>query len=299
LAVAVLVLGLPIAAHAESKIQTQKDNHSLRIGSGSFTFTGSAGARKRPVKVWYHRPQQWRKGDPILFVMHGTGRTGRNYREVWTPQAERRGFLLIVPEFSRRYYPRSEQYHQGNLFTRRGTPIDSVRWSFTTVERLFDDVKQRSGATRASYWIYGHSAGSQFVHRMLLLMPHARIEKAVLANAGWYTLPTLEAEYPYGLDDALERPEWRIRLRSAFRREVPVLVGAADTIAKDRELRTTSEARAQGKHRLERGQTFFRTAHEQARRMNVPFRWYIRVVPGAGHSNRDMAQAAAAILTRR
>jgi hypothetical protein len=44
-------------------------------------------------------------------------------------------------------------------------------------------------------------------------------------------------------------------------------------------------------HRLARGRHFF----EAARGLGVPFAWRLVLVPGVGHSNRDMAAAAAAI----
>jgi poly(3-hydroxybutyrate) depolymerase len=269
---------------------------TLRTGGGEFVFRGSEGARRHPVPVWYYRPALWRRSDPVVIVMHGTGRSARGYRAVWAPYAEQYGFLLIAPEFSTKNYPGSAAYHHGNLVDRRGNAVDSARWTFTTVERIFDEVQRRTGSEQPMYRIYGHSAGSQFVHRMLLLMPGARVERAVVANAGWYTLPTGEEEYPYGLGAQLESPEWRVRLRAAFARDVSVLVGTADTAAADPDLRRTPRAMQQGPDRFARGHTFLDVARGQAARMHLPFRWRLATVQDAEHSNREMAGAAAAIL---
>jgi hypothetical protein len=268
----------------------------LSRGAGDFVFTGSPGALDHPVRVWYHRPAGWRPDDPIVFVMHGTARDGANYREAWAPEATRHRFLLVVPEFSARHYPRSEHYQQGNVLRRDGTPVDSAEWSFTTIEALFDEVRQRTGSQRAGYRIYGHSGGAQFVHRMLLFMPNARVERAAVANAGWYTLPTLETPYPYGLGGVMESGDWDERLRAAFARDFPLFLSTADTVSSDPTLRVTPEAMEQGRDRFARGHTFYATAQREAAKLDLPFNWRLQALDAVGHSNRRVARLAAPVL---
>lgn len=289
--------GAPRGPIDPSEKASEPAGAGLRVGTGSFVFTGSAGAAVRPVTVHYHRAASLTPDSPILFVMHGNGRNADGYRNVWIPLAEEHGFLLVVPEFSREHYPSSRHYHQGNIMEASGEPVDSARWSFVTVEAIFDEVRERSGSTRSRYSIYGHSAGSQFVHRMLLLMPEARIEEAFAANAGWYTFPTGEEEWPYGLGGVVTEEELRVRLRSALARRVTVLLGEADTVTNHRDLRTTPEAMAQGIHRFERGHSFYAAAEAMATALELPFEWTVRTVPDVAHSNRGMAPAAAAALS--
>lgn len=269
----------------------------LRVGSGNFTFTGSPGSRDRPVTVHYHRPSGYKESSPILFVMHGNGRNATSYRSGWIPHANAKDFLLVVPEFSTQHYPSSLQYHQGNIMTSSNAPIDSTYWSFVTIESIFDEVKRRTGSTRDKYFIYGHSAGSQFVHRMLQLMPHARIEEAAVANAGWYTIPTGDINWPYGLKGIPSNMNLNTRLREVFGGKVVVLLGEADTSTTDPDLRTTKEAMVQGIHRLERGHYFYDASKEIAAARGLPFNWILTTVPNVSHSNTDMAAAATAALS--
>jgi hypothetical protein len=52
------------------------------------------------------------------------------------------------------------------------------------------------------YYLYGHSAGAQFVHRHLAFICAGgnplRVIRAVAANAGFYTEPTFEVPFPFG-----------------------------------------------------------------------------------------------------
>ena len=131
--------------------------------------------------------------------MHGVKRNAAEYRDSWALAAEQFGFLLLCPEFSALDYPR-KAYHLGGLVDSSKRWLPEEEWTFHTIERLFDFVKQRTGTIEDSYRIYGHSAGGQFVHRMALFMPRVRFETAVAANTGWYTMPTFDGKkFPYGL----------------------------------------------------------------------------------------------------
>src|SRR5262249_18423379 len=149
-------------------------------------------------------------------------------------------------------------------------------WSYTVIEHLFDHVKRVTGNQSTTYNIYGHSAGAQFVHRMVLFMPQARIHVAVAANAGFYTMPVDSIDYPYGIGQS---PLTVDRLGTAFQRRLVVLLGTADTDPNHPELCKTSEAEAQGPHRFARGRRFFATAQAMARRLNARLNWRLATVP--------------------
>src|SRR5690606_34021942 len=144
-------------------------------------------------------------------------------------------FILIVPEFSREHYP-SRLYHYGNIRSAERTPVDSAQWTYATIEAIFDEVRERAGSNRTTYHIYGHSAGAQFVHRMLWMMPGARIDQAVAANAGWYTLPNERSNWSNGLGGTAAETPPAERIRAATARKVTILLGTADTSTTARDL---------------------------------------------------------------
>ena len=87
-------------------------------------------------------------------------------------------------------------YILGNVYDDDGRRKVQEEWSFGVIERVFDCVKNALGLNAESYGFYGHSAGSQFVHRFLYFMPENRAHLIVAANAGWYTMPTFEQVFP-------------------------------------------------------------------------------------------------------
>jgi len=274
LALAMLALLLAWAAPAAAQ--------PIGTGSGQFTFAGWAGPA---LPVYYHRPAGLERDAPIVIVMHGTNRDADRYRDEWAPVAERGRFTVVAPQFSREDFPGSRGYNLGNIRGGDGSAVPEPEWSFSAIEPLFDHVVRALGSPRRTYYLYGHSAGSQFVHRYLYWKPDARVEIAFPANAGWYTLPDLEPAYPYGLAGT---DRSAAHLRRALARRVVVLLGDRDLL-RDRNLRTTPEALAQGPHRFARGQHFFAAAQRAACRLGTPFGWRISTVPGAGHQNRLMA----------
>ena len=261
----------------------------LNIGSGSFVFRDSRGNRDKPITVWFHRPEDLRADSPVVFVMHGVKRNGRKYRDAWIEHAKRQRFLLLVPEFSKEHYPGGRMYNRGNMFSSSRKAIDETKWTYTAIEHMFDRVKRFTKMQTPKYFIYGHSAGAQFVHRLVLFKPDARIGTAICANAGWYTFPSFNWGYPYGLSRSGMTKE---KLKRAFRKQLIILLGDKDTDEDHKYLRKTPKAMAQGKHRFERGQTFYETAKLESARLGVALKWKMEVVRGVGHSNKGMAKEA-------
>ena len=260
---------------------------------GRLRFIDAPTGAQFPIPVHYAVPEGFHAHSPILFVMPGIARDGAGYLSVWAPHAARAGALLLVPEFPGAAFPRSRGYNLGNMFDECGRPVDRLRWSFSVLERLFDHIRAEVGSARHDYLIYGHSAGGQFVVRLLMFVPESRVERAVAANAGWYTLPNFEDRFPYGLRG---HDLSRDALKRALERPLTVLIGEHDTEERQAILRTTPEAARQGRNRVERGRNFLEVATRAATSLGADLAWRLAVVPGVGHANRDIANAAASAL---
>ncbi len=259
-------------------------------GTHEVRFSGWDGP---PISVRVFLPQAFDAATPIVIVMHGASRDLPRYFGDWRAQADALGFIAVVPEFSKADFPGSRRYNLGHVFdSETGERRDEETWTFSAIEPLFDFVVQWSGSEQTDYILFGHSAGSQFAHRFLYYKPEARVSRAILANAGWYTMPDFGVDFPYGLGASTVDPAV---LPEFFARDVMVLLGDADIGTDDENLRQTPEAELQGAHRLDRGNTFFRVAKAKAADVGAEFNWRLQIVPGAEHSNSQMTPAAAAI----
>jgi poly(3-hydroxybutyrate) depolymerase len=259
----------------------------LDAGLGRFVFSGWDGP---PLPVWFQLPETVSSATPVVIVMHGVNRDASRYRDEWSGLARAKGFIVIVPEFGNADFPGSLGYNTGFFADADGAPRPRRLWSFAAIEPLFDEVRRRFQTKVDRYTLYGHSAGAQFVHRFVMFMPEARIDQAITANAGWYTMPDPAIAFPYGTKDA---PISQAVLASALAKPLTVLLGTADTDTADPDLRKTDAANRQGPHRYARGQRFYAQGRDLAERMGTPFGWRIEFVPGVGHTNALMAKAAA------
>lgn len=261
-------------------------------GASQFTFHSWAGP---PVPVWTYAPEDRPLADlPVVVVMHGVQRDGDRYRDEWIEAAREHSLIILAPTFSDEGFPGAAGYNLGNIRdAETKTPLDERLWSFSAIDLLFAEAVNRIGGAQTSYVLYGHSAGAQFVHRYLYFKKDTRADLFIVANAGWYTLPDFGLAFPYGLaGSTLDAP----RLICALQRNVVVMLGDGDTDEADPNLRRTPEALAQGRHRFARGQSFFRAARDQAAVLGVALGWRQLTVPGAHHSNAQMAPAAAFLI---
>lgn len=282
-AFSVFYVGLAQAAAHDASAQVA--NAALAPGKDHFEFGDWHGPN---FHVWtYIPPEADRRTAPILFVMHGARRDPQRYREQWTDEADKGGFIVVAPEFSQENFPRSRNYNLGALFERGSDTLrDEAVWSFSALEPLFDQVVARIGGEQTQYTIFGHSAGSQFVHRFLLMKPETRAKRYLAANAGWYTFADPDVDFPFGLKGT---PASEEGIRSALAKDVVILLGDQDTDPDHTSLNRSEGAMQQGPHRFARGQSFFAAAKELAEEKEWEFGWSLRVIEGVAHSNDGMA----------
>ncbi len=263
----------------------------LTPGSSQIAFAGWSGPE---LPVYLHRPRTAGPTSRIVFVMHGVNRDGDRYRDEWRDLAEQHDLVIVVPTFGRQDFPTTESYNMGNIFDAVGQQNPPSQWSFAAIEPLFDEIVCRLSGTQRGYALYGHSAGGQFVHRYVAFAEAPRLEAAVSANSGWYTMPN-DAPFPYGwggMAAGLVSPD------KAFRRPLTILLGTADTDREDPNLRKTAEADAQGLTRYARGHSFLAAAQQQASETK-PLTWRIAYAEGIGHDNSGMAVFAIPHLVAR
>jgi pimeloyl-ACP methyl ester carboxylesterase len=272
------VLGIILLSGLMAPAGTQSSDKQelLHAPIGSFVFDASLGNPNPPITVWYYRPERIEPLTRVVFLMHGSSRTGREARDIGAVYGKKHAFVLLAPEFSEKDYP-GDAYAFGNMLGTDAKLLSQSVWSFTTIERLFDLVRKRLELTIDTYDILGHSAGGQFVHRMVLFAPDLRFRRAVASSPGRYALPKMSESFPYGFKGT---PLDSSTLARAFTKDFVLVLGDKDTDDRIRE----TEAMAQGDNRFARGLRFFASATEEANALKVSLAWRLRIVYGADHS---------------
>lgn len=292
LSVLLFAVSAPLSAMMPSGSEDARQQGAFPKGSHSFMFREWAGPE---IPVWtFVPPGVDQTTAAIVFIMHGARRDADRYRDQWIKAATDGGLILVAPGFSKAQFPKANGYNLGGVLDpNSGKMRDESVWAFSAIEPLFDEVVTRLGGTQKRYSLYGHSAGSQFVHRYLFFKPNARVKRYLAANAGWYTFADQAIDFPFGLGGM---PVDETALRQALAKDVVVLLGDADADPSARLLNTSKGAMRQGPHRFARGQAFFSAAQSLANQKGWEFGWSLRVVKGVGHSNGEMAPKVADLI---
>jgi hypothetical protein len=280
--IANLLVGLLLCSTSVPAIA--KECAPLVHGSSQIVFSGWSGPG---LPVFVHKPATAGASSRIVFVKHGIYRDGDRYRDEWRDLSEKHNLIIVVPTFGSKDFSTTGSYNLGNIIDDEGRKIPQSRWSFSAIEPLFDEIVCRVAGSQRGYALYGHSAGGQFVHRYVAFADAPRMEAAVTANSGWYTMPNDEA-FPYGWGgDAagLVDPE------QALQRPLTILLGTEDVDRSDPNLRITEQADKQGLTRFARGHSFLAAARKRAG-STLQLGWQIVYAPGVGHDNGKMAPFA-------
>jgi DNA-directed RNA polymerase subunit RPC12/RpoP len=287
---------------------------TLATGSGAFL---AAGSRERKIGVHYHKPRAFSARSRILLVIPGAGRNGDSYRDAWIETAEAANVLVAALSYPEADYDFAA-YHMGGVvkdleirnLPSGGAAASVIRvrdedisfslnprrdeWIFPDFDRIFGLITAATGSTQTAYDMFGHSAGAQILHRLVLFAPGSRAERIVAANSGFYTLADPDQPLPVGLKGT---DVTQASLARSFASKLMLLVGEEDDGDEAGGIQIhTPLIDSQGIGRLARGKYFFRIAEERARKLKSPFRWTLEVVPDVGHDFRAMSRAAARAL---
>ncbi|MDB9909602.1 hypothetical protein OAD45_04290 [Gammaproteobacteria bacterium] len=243
------------------------------------------------IQIYYSAPETISNNTQIIFIIHGASRKAKQGLTNWLPLVEGRDAVLIAPEFSKEFY---NEYAYLMKTTKTGRTLkDTSRDLESSLGDIFNFFSSKFKISTKKFRLYGHSGGSQFVHRYLLLSDETRVDKVAMANAGFYTFINPAIKYPFGIknmDVSDERLQWFLSLKGG------VFLGGEDNNPKHSSLPSMRKAKKQGDHRLERGANFFNHLVELGVKKNMPFRWRYQVVPGVSHDNAGMSLAAADFL---
>ncbi len=285
----------------------------IQRGSGVFLIEGGRTNKDKVIKVFYHKPENFSNDSKVLLVIPGAGRNADSYRDTWLVTAEKHGVLILSPQYPEPDYEFGD-YHlgglvkdlnlEGNIEFVENTNFAKLNeenvvfnfndhkeaWIFNDFDRIFDLVKSELDLSADTYDLFGHSAGGHILHRMALFHQNSKADRIIASNPSFYTLPNFENTYPFGLKDTSVD---EASLKTSFAKNLVVFLGELDNENETGGtfLRSKS-ADEQGLHRLERGNYFFETAKEKAKRISTDFNWQIVIVPSVGHNQKKMGNAA-------
>ena len=245
---------------------------------------------ERPLMLECYRAASHTADSPVVIVQHGQSRNGREYCDAWIPVADIAGLLVVAITFPTEGWPDALTYNNGHVLDAEGAVRPREQWSQAIPGRLFALLREAGVTRRPSFHLWGHSAGGQFVHRLLATQPHATLAAVGAANPGWYTLPTLELPYPDGYG-GIGMSQDDIKRLLAY----PLVIFAGD-----RDIDGTTEnfpkhesAMAQGPNRFARAHFFLERGRTEAAKLGVACNWRRVVVPGVGHEGVKMGAFAA------
>jgi pimeloyl-ACP methyl ester carboxylesterase len=245
---------------------------------------------ERPLVLECYRPASHAADGPVVIVQHGQSRNGREYCDAWIPVADRAGLLVVAITFPKEFWPDALTYNNGHVLDAEGAVRPREQWSQAIPGRFFTLLREAGVTRRTSFHLWGHSAGGQFVHRLLATQPHETLAAVGAANPGWYTLPTLVLPYPDGYGGiGLARDD----IARLLTYPLVIFAGDRDVDGTTENFPRHEAAMAQGPHRFARAHFFLERGRAEAAKLGVTCNWRLVMVPGVGHEGMKMGAFAA------
>lgn len=229
--------------------------------------------RSDPIQEFLlYVPASAAPGGPLIVSVHGIHRNVHEQAAAFSGLCEERGAVLVVPIFS------EERHRDYQRLGRRGrgNRVDLL------LHRFLSEAASLSGVDATQFYLFGFSAGAQFAHRYAMAHPH-RVAHVVVGAAGWYTFPSPERKYPYGIRPGRSLPGIQFNPEEFLRVPIDVLVGERDL--GEANLRRSERLDAQqGENRLERARRWVAAMKATAQAHGMESHVTLTEVPDVDHS---------------
>lgn len=247
-------------------------------------------------------PQQPAKH--ILVVAHGmlgknqqAAEQAKTYTERWISYAEQHGLIIIAPVFDDERFGNLSQGYGGyrNLF---GKYVAADEF----VHQLVDKYSRQTRSGSKQFYLYGHSAGGQFVARYAVTHPQ-RLIQAVISAAGRYSYPAPQTAWPYGAGSLNKTIRWDNGAIIRHERVSPQLINYAKAAEKVQIVIGARDTKAQdnrpahiGKNRIEFANSWAEAMNNLAHSYALPANIQVHQVAGVGHDSARLTEHAARLL---
>ncbi len=259
----------------------------IRTGKGLLTSTISG----KEMKLHTYRPVRFHENGPIIFVFHGMLRNAAEYRDDACKLGDRFGALIVCPEFDLARFTNTA-YNRGGIVKADGSYARESEWTYSLLPGMITAVKQSCSSPNSPVKLVGHSAGGQFLARLVPFM-RLPVDRIVISNPSSWVFPSTEQKFPYGLGDT---PDWLRKdelLKSYVEQPITIFLGGSDD-HQDGSMDESKQANVQGPHRLARGRAIFESATKLAKTRGWKFGWQLVEAPGIGHDHAGMFNSPAA-----
>jgi len=115
------------------------------------------------IQIYYSAPETISNNTQIIFIIHGASRKAKQGLTNWLPLVEGRDVVLIAPEFSKEFY---NEYAYLMKTTKTGRKLKNTSSDLeSSLGNIFNFFAAKLKLSTKKFRLYGHSGGSQFVHR--------------------------------------------------------------------------------------------------------------------------------------
>jgi pimeloyl-ACP methyl ester carboxylesterase len=211
-------------------------------------------------------------------------RKAKNARDNAIDVANEACLMVFAPLLDKKRFP-NWRYHRAGIF-RKGHVQPSSQWTAPMIRALIDFARKQVDNPSAKLYLFGHSAGGQFLSRLAAYTPLQDVDRIIIANPSVYVAPKLTEDAPYGFAGIFNDNQAQRRLASYLSSPITIFVGEKDI--GDKYLVNNSIAQRQGKNRYERGRNIFNIAKQEASSQNLTFSWKLVEACGIGHSSSGM-----------
>ena len=210
----------------------------------------------------------------LLVAVHGVSRNADQQVRLLSAYCDQYGVVLVAPIFQAEDFPKYQQLGRAGRGKRADLALNAIVAEAAAV----------AGIECESFYVFGYSGGAQFAHRYLMAYPH-RVAAAVVAGAGWYTLPNPTRRFPFGTRMSKSLTDLRFDAEEFLSVPVTVIIGADDTATAG--VRSSPKLDSeQGTNRLDRARNWVTRMQAAAADHHMQSRVSLVELPRSDHSFR-------------